>query len=169
VLLRERRHSDAEARFREALEVDPDCDPAREQLEQFRPTPSPSPEPAQGTDQLSRRSLFRGSEALARNRLAEIISAAGRFRQAGRYHQALPLARNAVEFARLHLGEDHPHYAISLNNLAALYESMGDYAAAEPLHQQAGDIFRAALGEDHPDYATSLDSLAALYGKMGDY
>ena len=67
------------------------------------------------------------------------------------------------------LGEGHPDYAVSLNNLADLYRAKGDYAAAEPLYRQAMEIRRAALGEGHPDYAASLNNLALLYQAMGDY
>ena len=38
------------------------------------------------------------------------------------------------------LGEKHPDYATSLNNLAMLHEAMGAYARAEPLLRQALDI-----------------------------
>ena len=67
------------------------------------------------------------------------------------------------------LGENHPDYAASLNNLAMLYQAMGDYAKAEPLFRQALEIRKKALGENHPDYATSLNNLAVLYQAMGDY
>ena len=65
------------------------------------------------------------------------------------------------------LGEQHPDYAASLNNLALLYDAMGRHAEAEPLYKQAMEICRTALGEQHPDYATSLNNLAALYVAMG--
>jgi CHAT domain-containing protein/tetratricopeptide (TPR) repeat protein len=169
VLLRERRRSDAEARFREAVEVDPQCERASAQLEKLRPAPSPVPEPNRGVGRFSSSDLFRGPEALARNQLAEIGNEAMRLHQEGRFEEALPRAHEAVQFGRLHLGEDHPDYATSLNNLAELYRSMGNYAAAEPLFQQAREISRLALGEDHPDYATSLNNLAALYQFMGNY
>ena len=65
------------------------------------------------------------------------------------------------------LGENHPDYATSLNNLAGLYQAMGDYAKAEPLFRQALEINKRALGENHPDYATSLNNLAALYQAHG--
>ncbi len=58
------------------------------------------------------------------------------------------------------LGENHPDYAQSLNNLASLYEAMGDYAKAEPLYRQALEIRKRALGENHPDFAESLSNLA---------
>jgi tetratricopeptide (TPR) repeat protein len=60
------------------------------------------------------------------------------------------------------LGEGHPHFATSLDNLAGLYREMGDYAAAEPLYRQASDIFRTALGEEHPLFALTLSNLARL-------
>ena len=46
------------------------------------------------------------------------------------------------------LGENHPDFAQSLNNLAALYKSQANYTAAEPLYRQALEIRRVALGED---------------------
>ena len=67
------------------------------------------------------------------------------------------------------LGERHPDYATSLNNLAILLESQGDYAAARPLYEQALAIRKEVLGEHHPDYATSLNNLAALLNSQGDY
>ena len=67
------------------------------------------------------------------------------------------------------LGEKHPEYARSLNNLAVLYNDMGDYAKAEPLYRQALAIRKEVLGEKHPEYAQSLNNLAGLYENMGDY
>ena len=67
------------------------------------------------------------------------------------------------------LGERHPDYALSLNNLAALLDSQGDYAAARPLYEQALAINKEVLGERHPDYASSLNNLAGLLKSQGDY
>ncbi|HEY5311320.1 MAG TPA: tetratricopeptide repeat protein, partial [Pirellulales bacterium] len=87
----------------------------------------------------------------------------------GQYQAAIELAEKCrVTRLRL-LGEAHPDYATSLNNLAELYRSMGDYARAEPLFRQAMEIRKKVLGEAHPDYATSLNNLAALYVGTGDY
>jgi CHAT domain-containing protein/tetratricopeptide (TPR) repeat protein len=85
----------------------------------------------------------------------------------GDYAAAEPLYRQALEVRRAALGEAHPDYAASLNNLAALYHAKGDYAAAEPLYRQALEVRRAALGEAHPDYAASLNNLAKLYAAAG--
>jgi tetratricopeptide (TPR) repeat protein len=65
------------------------------------------------------------------------------------------------------LGESHPDYATSLNNLALLYDATGRLAEAEPLLKQALEIRHTALGEGHPAYADSLNNLAELYRAMG--
>jgi tetratricopeptide (TPR) repeat protein len=85
----------------------------------------------------------------------------------GRYAEAEPLYKQALEIRRTALGARHPDYANSLNNLAVLYDEMGRYAEAEPLYKQALEICRTALGERHPSYATSLNNLAELYRAMG--
>jgi CHAT domain-containing protein/tetratricopeptide (TPR) repeat protein len=87
----------------------------------------------------------------------------------GNYAQAEPLLKEALEINRKALGEDHPDFATSLNNLATLYDSMGNYTQAEPLLKQAMEIRRKILGEDHPHFAQSLNNLAELYRSMGNY
>ena len=48
-----------------------------------------------------------------------------------------------MEIRRVALGEQHPDYAASLNNLAVLYLAMGRHAEAEPLYLQVdGDSSR---------------------------
>ena len=56
----------------------------------------------------------------------------------GQYAEAEPLYMQAMEIRRTALGERHPDYATSLNNLAELYRAMGRHAEAEPLYR-AGD------------------------------
>jgi tetratricopeptide (TPR) repeat protein len=85
----------------------------------------------------------------------------------GQYAEAEPLYQRAMEIRRTALGETHPDYATSLNNLAGLYRAMGRHAEAGPLYRRAMEIRHAALGEGHPDYATSLNGLARLYRDMG--
>ena len=45
----------------------------------------------------------------------------------GAYDRAEPLYRQALEIRKKVLGEGHPDYATSLNNLAELYRAMGAY------------------------------------------
>jgi len=89
--------------------------------------------------------------------------------QEGRYEEAIDIATQACDLTRQHLGEEHPDFATSLNNLGLLYDSMGKYEAAESLIRQALEIIRRSLGEEHPYFATSLDNLAQLYRGMVNY
>jgi tetratricopeptide (TPR) repeat protein len=67
------------------------------------------------------------------------------------------------------LGPDHPWVALSLNNLANLYDQQGRYADAELLYKRALVSREKALGPDHPDVTTSLNNLASLYDGKGRY
>jgi CHAT domain-containing protein/tetratricopeptide (TPR) repeat protein len=87
----------------------------------------------------------------------------------GDHAKALPLFERARDLYKASLGEKHPDYAISLNNLALLYRDMGGPARGLPLCRQARDIRKATLGEKHPLYATSLHNLALLYLDTGDH
>ncbi|MEG4199018.1 tetratricopeptide repeat protein [Microcoleus sp. Pol12A5] len=66
-------------------------------------------------------------------------------------------------------GADHPSTAMSLNNLAGLYELTGRYAEAEPLFVRSLLIIEQQLGADHPSTAMSLNNLAELYKSTGRY
>ena len=74
-----------------------------------------------------------------------------------------------MEIQRKTLGENHPEYATSLNNLAVDYSHLGDYNKAVELGTMAMEIQRKTLGENHPDYATSLSNLASSYSSLGNY
>ncbi len=51
----------------------------------------------------------------------------------GRYAEAEPFARRALELVEREFGASHPTTATMLNNLAVLYDTQGRYAEAEPL------------------------------------
>jgi CHAT domain-containing protein/tetratricopeptide (TPR) repeat protein len=87
----------------------------------------------------------------------------------GEYAAARPLYERALALRTEVLGERHPDYAISLNNLASVLEAQGDYATARPLYERALAVRKKVLGERHPDYAASLNNLAALLQAQGDY
>ncbi|MEG3439951.1 tetratricopeptide repeat protein, partial [Pannus brasiliensis CCIBt3594] len=69
----------------------------------------------------------------------------------GRYGEAEPLFRQALEMWKRLLGEEHPDVATSLNNLAGLYYSTGRYGEAISYSQQAIQIAEQALGKNHPN------------------
>ena len=62
-----------------------------------------------------------------------------------------------------------PNVAISLSNLASLYENQGRYDEAEPLYLDALEMQKQLLGEAHPAFAKSLNGLALLYTFQGRY
>ncbi len=71
----------------------------------------------------------------------------------GQHRAAEAATREAIQIFRSLLGEDHPSYASSLNDLGTLYQDRGDYRRAEPLFRRSLEIYKKALGEDHPFYA----------------
>ncbi len=79
-----------------------------------------------------------------------------------------PLQRGLIAIKKL-VGDLHPSFTSSLNNLAMLYDSQGRYEEAEPLLKQALPLMQELLGERHPDVATSLNNLAMLYDSQGRY
>ncbi|MBW4508266.1 MAG: tetratricopeptide repeat protein [Scytonematopsis contorta HA4267-MV1] len=87
----------------------------------------------------------------------------------GLYELALPWSEQFVSVVKSRLGENHPDYAQSLNNLANLYYDQGKYDEAEPLYREALSLRKRILGENHPDYAQSLNNLANLYYDQGKY
>ncbi len=70
-----------------------------------------------------------------------------------KYAEGLTPAERALEIRKELLGEKHSDYAVSLSNLALLYDNLGDYAKAEPLFQQVLSIRQVVFGEKHPPYA----------------
>ncbi len=69
------------------------------------------------------------------------------YRAMGDHAAALPLYRQALEIIRTALGEDHPDYATSLNNLAMLYAATGRASEAMPLMEQAAAIDDRMIGQ----------------------
>src|SRR5262245_31769633 len=88
---------------------------------------------------------------------------------AGKFSEAIPLARRVLAIREKALGPYHPDVATSLNNLATLYQGQGRYADAEPLYKRSLAIREEAFDPDHPDVAQSLNNLAALYQAQGRY
>jgi CHAT domain-containing protein/tetratricopeptide (TPR) repeat protein len=67
------------------------------------------------------------------------------------------------------LGPDHPDVAMSLANLAGLYQDRGAHAKAEPLLIRARAIVERTYGAIHPRVAEILNSLGSLYQAQGAY
>ena len=86
----------------------------------------------------------------------------------GKYDEAEPMYREALEVARAALGSRHPHTLTSTNNLGLLLHDKGDLAAAEPLYREAMDVKRETLGHRHPSTLTSINNLGLLLKDKGD-
>ncbi len=67
-------------------------------------------------------------------------------KEAGRYEQAIPLWRKALELGEQEFGPNHPTTATFISNLALLYRAQGRYEAAEPLYKRALTVWGKALG-----------------------
>jgi tetratricopeptide (TPR) repeat protein len=83
--------------------------------------------------------------------------------------EAEPLHQRALAIKEESLGPEHPDVAVSLNNLASLYDNQGQFPKAERLHQRALTIWEKALGPEHPNMAASFNNLALLYYNQGQY
>ncbi|NES00600.1 MAG: tetratricopeptide repeat protein, partial [Symploca sp. SIO1B1] len=87
----------------------------------------------------------------------------------GLYELAEPWYQKCQTVAETRLGNKHPDFAASLNNLAGLYSSQGRYSEAEPLYKDAIAIDKQSLPPNHPQLATNLNNLALLYKSQGRY
>ncbi|MBA4015740.1 MAG: hypothetical protein C0483_00985 [Pirellula sp.] len=83
--------------------------------------------------------------------------------------EAIAKAQQVCDIRKRILGDQHPYYATSVNDLALQWYYFGDYARAEPLYTQSRDVYHAALGDRHPNFAQSQYNLGLLYERMGDY
>jgi tetratricopeptide (TPR) repeat protein/CHAT domain-containing protein len=92
-----------------------------------------------------------------------------RLYQAGKFTEAIPIARQAIAITEKVLGPDHPSLGQPLFKLAELYWTQRNYAEAEPLMKRSLDLYEKALGPDHPHVATALYALAALYHAQNRY
>ena len=85
----------------------------------------------------------------------------------GRFDEAEPHFRQAIEIGAKTLGEDHPAYATRLNNLALLLQATGRFDGAEPLYRQAIEVLEVALGPDHPSTVTVRENLEIFLRQKG--
>ncbi len=101
--------------------------------------------------------------------LKDLNREVARLYKAGKYGEAIPIAKKALKVAEKTYGTKHKNTATALNNLALLYVSQDRYSDAEPLYKRALEIVKKSLGKEHPYYATTLNNLAGLYDSQGRY
>ena len=85
----------------------------------------------------------------------------------GDYVQGVKVAKRALQVAQQNDGPDHPNVALSLGNLAELYEAQKEYAKAEQLYKRSLEILGKAFGQDDPYLVPTLLNMASLYNNTG--
>jgi CHAT domain-containing protein/Tfp pilus assembly protein PilF len=89
--------------------------------------------------------------------------------RAGKYSEAIPLARQLLADMEKAHGPVDRDVAGALNNLALLYSDVGNDAEAEPMNKRAIAIMEKVFGLDSREIAPELNNLAALYQRQGRY
>ena len=86
----------------------------------------------------------------------------------GKWNEAEPLYREALEVSRETHGYLHLDTLDYINNLGLLLQDKGDLAAAEPLLREALEVRREILGNRHPSTLSSANNLGGLLYAKGD-
>jgi len=87
----------------------------------------------------------------------------------GKFKEALPLQRFALEIFEVHLGEFHPEVAVFLNGLGGHLQRLGRYSEAERYFRRALAIDRKSFGDDHLEVAGDLNNLGNLLRYLGKF
>lgn len=97
----------------------------------------------------------------------ELTSQVMKLYSSGDYEQGVKVAKRALQVAQENDGPDHPNVALSLGNLAELYEAQKEYAKAEPLYKRSVKILEKAYGQDSQFLVPTLLNMASLYNNTG--
>jgi hypothetical protein len=76
---------------------------------------------------------------------AALYSQVGKLTDAGRYAEAVPLAKQLEALAESQFGDESPQHAIALNSLGNLCLHLNEYALAEPPLRRALSIAQKLL------------------------
>lgn len=87
----------------------------------------------------------------------------------GRYEEAEPNLRRALELRRASLDGQDPELAMSVRNLADLLREQNNAAEAERLFREAIEIHRAILPSGDPEIATDLNKLGLLLSEQSRF
>lgn len=84
----------------------------------------------------------------------------------GRYDKALKCYRQALEIARVTLGDNNFQYAYIANNMAFAYSGLGLHQQALSLYQK-GLMIKKPFGEDKSFYGGNLMDISYAYNQLG--
>jgi len=113
------------------------------------------------TAALDRLGPDRALEAELRITRAAILTAQGR------YEEALPEFRIALQQRREEFGDVHPKVASSYNNLGSALVDIGRYDEALEALEQAKAIWEKTYGPSHPVVATAINGLGVVLERSG--
>ena len=89
--------------------------------------------------------------------------------KAGKYDEALPIAKRAVEICAKLRPPDQRLITAALGNLAELYLIKQDYIAAARLFERYLKMYEKVFGSDNPGVAKILEKLALTSYHAGDF
>ncbi len=87
----------------------------------------------------------------------------------GEYAAATEVAEEALKAATQMYGPNHSQTAISMNNLAAIYQGQGRLPEAEELYKQAMTIWEKSVGKNSYEVASCMNNLADVYSAQRNY
>ncbi len=93
----------------------------------------------------------------------------GPLMQAGKYSEAIPMAREALALVKVAYGADHVEVARAASNLGVMLEMTGAYAEARTLQELALRMARRVHGDDHLQVGMAHGNLGAVLGKLAEY
>ncbi|MEW6130476.1 MAG: TonB family protein [Acidobacteriota bacterium] len=91
-----------------------------------------------------------------------------KFYNAGKFDDAVPLAKRALELRKQALGDKDKLVADAYNNLGAIYKGKNAYRDAETAFKKALEIYEATLGKDSPQLLFTINHLAWMVYANGD-
>lgn len=87
---------------------------------------------------------------------------------AGRFREAIPLAREAAALVERRFGPSNPQTGTALRNLAGVLREAGELAEAGALFERALEISLRTRGPEHPYTAEDLDDVASVHALRGE-
>lgn len=112
-----------------------------------------------------------GTTAAADPTLEPMSNLGNLYVRQGKYNEAEPYLKKALDVARRTLNEEHPFELFCIDSLGALYRDEGRFAEAEALFEQSLKVRRHVLGEDNRGTLNDVSYLGDLYctaGKWGE-
>ena len=94
--------------------------------------------------------------------LASVNNLGALYRCEGKYADAEPLLKKALDGRSRVLGAEHPLTLLSMKELAVLRQSQRDYAGADALFTSILEARRRVLGPAHPDTLEAMTSLGEV-------